>query len=257
MPLIDGKAADKQWSKIGEVAINDVIAGHEIYFSAIHDGDNIAVKIRYPDETENREHKTLEWDASASSYRTGSKREDTIVLKWPLSPLSKNIRLDSDEPYHADIWYWKSFRTDPLGYADDKYQIYSKSPSKKASRLRSIDGSLFYLQRKGDTGSSAYQTRLILEKNNLKEPKYEHRQPTGSRGDIKAKGLWQNGSWTIEFSRKLNTGNSDDIKLIPGEEYLLGLSRYEIAGRKPNNTIQEPYFGAGEVGELIKLFISK
>jgi hypothetical protein len=33
----------------------------------------------------------------------------------------------------------------------------------------------------------------------------------GSRDDIAAKGIWKNGTWTVEFKRALVTGNDDDI----------------------------------------------
>lgn len=253
MPIIDGDGADTQWNEISEVKVKDVVANHDLFFSAVHDGENIAIRIRFPDATENREHKTLVWNEAESIYKTGPKREDTMVMKWPVNRLNENITLDSNQPYQADIWYWKSFRTDPLGYADDKHQIYSKAPNKKATKLRAKDGTLFFLQRKGDAGSSTYKTRIILEKTNNEVAKYDHRQPSGSRADIKAKGGWKDGFWTVEFLRKLKTGNGDDIQLEINQQALVGLSRYEIAGRKPDNTIDEPLFGSGEIGKLIRL----
>lgn len=39
-----------------------------------------------------------------------------------------------------------------------------------------------------------------------------------SRGDITGRMTWQNGWWTIEFARKLDTGNSDDIAFEPADE---------------------------------------
>ena len=253
MPIIDGDSSDSQWKGIPEFKVQDIVAKHELYFSAVHDGENIAIKIRYPDKTENREHKTLVWSENESIYKTGPKREDTIVLKWPLNLLNENIRLDSNEPYQADIWYWKSFRTDPVGFADDKHQIYSKVPNKKATRLRSQDGSLFFLQRKGDAGKSTYKTKIILEKTADEVPKYDHQEPTGSRSDIKAKGTWTEGYWTIELQRKLITGHSDDVQLDKNNQAVVGLSRFEIAGRKPDMAIEEPLFGSGEIGQLIRL----
>ncbi len=40
----------------------------------------------------------------------------------------------------------------------------------------------------------------------------------GSRDDIKGKGAWKDGRWTVEFARKLETGRDDDInfKVTPG-----------------------------------------
>ncbi|MCU7836949.1 MAG: hypothetical protein KZQ83_17065 [gamma proteobacterium symbiont of Taylorina sp.] len=253
MPVIDGQDIDIQWQGVQEIKLLDTVANHELFFSAVHNGKSIAIKIRYPDLTENREHKTLVWNETDSMYQTGSKREDTIVLKWPMNKLIKDYRVDSNQPYHADVWYWKAFRTDPLGYADDKYQRYSKVPIKKATRLRSKDGSVFFLQRIGDKGKSAYKNKFTLNHSGNEVAKYEHQKPTGSRSDIKAKGRWDDGFWTIELLRLLDTGNADDISLSVDETYILGLSRYEIAGRKPKKSIEIPLFGSGEVGESINL----
>lgn len=38
----------------------------------------------------------------------------------------------------------------------------------------------------------------------------------GSRWDVAAKGVYSNGTWTLEMCRSLNTGNSDDVVLGNG-----------------------------------------
>ena len=44
--------------------------------------------------------------------------------------------------------------------------------------------------------------------------------PAGpSWSDIQAVGNWQNGVWTIEFARKLNTGHADDVQFDLAKEY--------------------------------------
>ncbi len=40
----------------------------------------------------------------------------------------------------------------------------------------------------------------------------------GSKDDIITKGTNDNKTWTVEFARKLDTGNSDDVKLISGDD---------------------------------------
>ena len=257
LPKIDGSGDDIIWSTAKTIELIDTIAKHKLYFSALHNGKSIAIKVRYPDDKANLEHKTLIWDKVSSRYKAGSKREDTMVLKWAMNPFFTDISLSSNSSYQADIWFWKSYRTDPMGYADDKIQIYSKIPKSKATRLRSKNSSLFFLQRKGDQGNSSYTTNVLMDKKNLQESRYIHRQPSGSRADIKAKGKWQNGEWIIEFLRKLDTGYSDDVRLVLGETVLLALSRYEVAGRKADNKLEQPLFGSGEIGELIKLTIEK
>ena len=84
-------------------------------------------------------------------------------------------------------------------------------------------------------------------------PRYRHRQPTESRADIKAKGIWQDGFWTIEFQRKLVTGNEDDVQLNPKVSSFFGVSRYEIAGKPKNPKLEQPYYEAGDIREIIEL----
>jgi hypothetical protein len=80
----------------------------------------------------------------------------------------------------------------------------------------------------------------------------------GSRADVRAKGVWRDGIWTVEFSRKLATNNLDDIQFNVGQVYQLGVSRYEIAGRKRNPSLDQPWYGAGEVtAPLILQFQSR
>lgn len=40
----------------------------------------------------------------------------------------------------------------------------------------------------------------------------------GSRDDIKAKGTWAGGAWTVEIERKLNTGHKDDMAFSPAKQ---------------------------------------
>ena len=42
----------------------------------------------------------------------------------------------------------------------------------------------------------------------------------GSVADVSAKGAWRNGAWHLEFSRALNTSNSDDVVFKSGLKLL-------------------------------------
>ena len=83
---------------------------------------------------------------------------------------------------------------------------------------------------------------------------FKNRIPTNSRADITAKGNWKNGTWTIEFGRKLNTSHADDIQFVDlKKRYLFGVSKNEIAGREPNSKLSNPYYGSGDVDEPLYL----
>ena len=84
-------------------------------------------------------------------------------------------------------------------------------------------------------------------------PRFTNSIPAGSRADVKAKGVWSYGRWTIEFARTLQTGNGDDIQFDVSKDYLFGVSRYEIAGREPALELKQPLYGSGDISEALTL----
>ncbi|MCU7830221.1 MAG: hypothetical protein KZQ85_14250 [Candidatus Thiodiazotropha sp. (ex Myrtea sp. 'scaly one' KF741663)] len=256
-PVIDGLANDDAWSGIPPLLTRDTVADIDIALRACHDGENIYLLAVFPDSTENRQHKPLVWNAETKLYGQGFQREDTLVLKWAITPQDADLSLSATTPYKADIWYWKSVRTDPAGYADDKYQLYSENKAKRAMPLLSKDGGRFYLLRRGDSGKAAYHNQMLLEYTGDHKQAYVIKQPEGSRADIRAKGLWKQGVWQIEFARKLDTEHADDIAFKVGKSYQFGVSRYEIAGRGSDPRLEVPLFGSGEIGERLILEVTR
>ncbi len=252
-PSVDGKAEDSCWAEAPEFVTRDPLAGIDIRLRAVYTDESIYLLAVFPDATENRSHKAMRWSAEKNAYETGPDREDTFVVKWNMEPFPVDLTIDSDEAYKADIWYWKAHRTDPAGYADDKYQLHDATPMAEATAVLSRSGRPFHLFRSGDGGSAAYQVLVYDTYEGDRVPKYRIQAPRGSRADVRARGAWHQGVWTVEFGRSLDTGQGDDLSLAPGGRYLFGVSRYEIAGRKPDPGIEEPLFGAGDVSEPLWL----
>lgn len=252
-PVIDGDGDDAAWSRTGAVTTTDAVAAIPLTLKAVHTGDTLFLLVQYPDPTEDREHETMVWDESAKLYRVGPKREDTFVFKWDFGPSLTDLTLSANAPYKADIWFWKAYRTDHAGHADDKMHIYSITPQRRATSLLHASGRTFYLLRPGDAGEAAY--RLVVRDKYEGEltARYRLVQPSGSRADVRAKGQWKEGKWTIEFGRRLDTGHADDIQFRLDRSHFFGVSRYEIAGRRRDPTIEQPDYGAGDVGERLKL----
>ena len=70
-----------------------------------------------------------------------------------------------------------------------------------------------------------------------KVPGYLLRDPSGSRGDVKAYGVWADGTWTVEVQRALDTGANaakDGAKVdqvfSPGGTYHFGLAVMDDTG---------------------------
>jgi hypothetical protein len=51
-----------------------------------------------------------------------------------------------------------------------------------------------------------------------------------SFADVKAKGAWQNGKWTVMMSRKLNTGYDDDTQFNTRKKYPFSLAVFDNSG---------------------------
>ncbi len=175
------------------------------------------------------------------------------MLKWFIDFIPDGFSLFAGKPHRADIWYWKAHRTIPLDFADDKNQSLTVKPEKRATKITSADGTELFLLRQGDEGLAAYTSVLVVDRKENIMPRFEHTIPRGSRADVKAKGIWRDGLWTIEFQRALDTSHDDDIPFDPSKSYTLGLSRYEIAGRSEDPNPDQPLFGTGDIHQPVIL----
>ena len=253
LPVVDGKGDDSAWSRAPIIKTLDKLTGTEISLQAVHGNGEIFMLVQFADKTEHRQHKTMFWDEEMEAYRTGPKREDSFVLKWSMEADIIDLSLSSNIPYKADVWFWKAFRTDHAGYADDKMHVFSVYRIPDAKKLISKTGRVFYLVRPGDKGTSAYQAEIHDEFVKKEMPKFSFRTPDGSRADVRAKGVWQDEKWSIEFRRKLQTDHVDDVPFNLKGRYQFGVSINEIAGRKPAPKTDNPLFGVGEIGETLTL----
>ena len=256
-PAIDGVGADDAWSRATEIATLDHSSQREIRIKSVHTADEIFFLVSYPDAAPSEAHKSWVWNPTEQVYVQGADREDVFVFKWSLVGNDANLSIYRDpQPHRADLWFWKAYRTNGLGYADDKHQILGTAPAKNARELQQPDGSSFFLERRGDAGQSSYTQRMNFDYEGDVLPKYELRRPTGSRADIQAKGTWNDGRWTIQFRRKLDTTQADDVVFEPGRSYLFGVSCYEISGDGPYEAWTQPLYRTGDVFDRLTLIVN-
>lgn len=252
-PVIDGQATDHAWSKARKITTHDKVANIDVVLKAVYTAKKIFFLVTYPDKENSSTHRSNVWNSKREEYDEGKDIEDVFVLKWSMNGQPVDLSIYADNTYSADLWFWKACRTDPVGYADDKIQYLNTTPKKRAKELISRSGKKMYLQRMGDHGDSAFQVDLSIEYKGDVISQFSHRQPSLSRADIRAKGVWQDGMWTIELGRALQTNNTDDIQFDIKTTYQFGISRYEIAGREKEPESEQPLFGCGDVTEKLTL----
>jgi len=255
-PKLDGSAGDAVWGEAKEIQVKDSRRGDMVTLKAVVSGEMVYFLVTFPDAEENRLHKPWVWDKDMSVYTLGPQREDGFTFKWNMEKRKVNLSNFSDDNYRADVWYWKAHRTDPAGYADDKHHLLSAEPGKKAKEVSSSTGKKRYLTRSGDEGEGAQKKRILTDYQGDVQEQYVSQKPTGSRADVLAKGVWREGAWTVEFGRKLKTGNDDDVQFDApsGSGYLFGISIFGLYGEGLDES-KDHLYGQGRISEALNLLL--
>lgn len=260
-PIIDGNSSDEVWQKARPVLISDQAAKETILLRSLHTAQRVYFLVQYPDKAENPLHKPWMWSDAESRYVQGPHREDTFVIKWSMMTKDVNLSNFSDDDYRSDVWYWKANRSNLAGFADDKMQVLSSRIARKekgseeardARKLISISGKGRYLQRIPDAGTAPYRDEKPLEKSGPVINRFVPTQPSGSRADVRAIGHWSGGYWSVEFSRKLQTGHDDDVQFDLAKKYLFGVSIFSLYGNDLDDSSPNLY-GMGRISEPLRL----
>lgn len=138
---------------------------------------------------------------------------------------------------HVDVWHWKAHRTTPVGCADDKWWDAdgrgsdAKTVSAYSDNKQTLsDGSdvplytgpvtdgHYIIVPTGETAESYCTPFDTLSTEGVYPGYILFEDRDGSRfNDVAASSTYDNGVWTVELRRALNTGNDDDVALIIGE----------------------------------------
>ena len=116
---LDGKATEKNWDRTPEIAVPLYWGNvNNVFVQALYTVDDVYVKLRWQDDTEDRQHHPWVWDKGAREFVAGPQIEDSVILsfeahcEWTPSFLS-------GYGFDFDGWQWLAARSDPLGQAVD------------------------------------------------------------------------------------------------------------------------------------------
>lgn len=153
----------------------------------------------------------------------------------------------------GDIWHWKSVRTGSVGQIDDQYlddTRYDAQKSPEAGRKSDPKTGGGYADNTLDdkklpkfalAGNKAAPPYWIKdsEKVALDDSKYKANDEvpgiivapfTGDRGDITSANVYKDGKYTLEWSRKLNTGSQYDVQYTDlSKTYAFGVAVFDNA----------------------------
>lgn len=235
LPTIDGKADDDAWKTAKELVVkidqpDEAPPKKTISVKAVHDGDSICFLLVWADPDKNDQHSPFVWKDPAGYEPDEEKVEDAATLAFELEgKFDSDMKAGIESKW--DVWEWGAARTNPSGYALDRTHVYSRqapAPPVKGRRLTDRDGGQIYFSHPVDAGTPCYTKIELPEKKGAPMiPQYPSQKPTGSAADVQAKGEWANGKWTVEFKRKLSTGNKDDTAFAAGKSCGIAVATFD------------------------------
>jgi hypothetical protein len=151
----------------------------------------------------------------------------------------------------AEFWHWKAARSNPVGFTEDGFVRDNPSKKPEAARKRDAGKGKASNNRTKDKSGPAYMqdpskpatfpgslltseaveiaANAIIEEG-LWIPGYLLNTGwTGSFADIKTQGTWKNGKWIVMMSRKLITGNDDDVQFNKKKKYPFLMASFDNA----------------------------
>ena len=220
-PSIDGDLSDwpQTWVKVAiDVAMDgdkkNRTGALESDLQVAVSGDRIYLAVRWPDDSEDRVYKPWKWNKK--KYRRAKDLEDMFAIRFDMGGDFKTCMI-TEADYNVDVWLWSSARSDPNGYASDMWHKISINRIEDAAEYETDSGKIVYIKKKFDSGRSGYKNAKIKNRKKFAGdllPSIDlSQEPKGSVADVSAKGIWKEGFWHLELSRKLDTGNSDDVVL--------------------------------------------
>lgn len=238
-PSLDGKADDAAWqsAKLVEIVAKGVMpktrgTSSNVAVRAAYSDTHLYVLVQWTDATKSDTgHKTWVWDATKSAYTEDADREDALSVAFEhTGPFTADMLSGEDATW--DVWHWKAFRTNPQGFAMDRSHRYFKAqPTAKSNKHPAKTGEDVWISRPEDAGDTVEKRPAAPPKNKgSRVPQYLGGTPTGSAADIRAKGAWADGKWTLEFARKLDTGSPDDTRFDIARVYKFAVGVHNDTG---------------------------
>lgn len=237
-PVLDGSLDDEAWRAAAPLTVTvkrvmppDVGRSASVTLRCVHTDTGIFLAATWDDASENVTHKPWVWNVQKRAYETGSDREDMFAFGFEHTGTFNPDMLAGGEGVW-DVWHWKASRTNPHGYAMDKAHRYTLAqPQGKAKSHAAKNGKTIWIARPEDTGDSVEKsvpapTRQVGDRVVASVAG----TPSGSAADVRAKGRWADGKWSLELGRKLDTGQSDDTRFSTTRSCDFAISTFDHTG---------------------------
>jgi len=250
----------------------------ELKAKSVHTKDMIFFRFEWPDKDKSMNKKRWQHTGSswtkikADEDRLGVVFEINRINKFATkgcavfchneSKNEKDWYYAVDSPKEkADMWHWKAVRSNPVGYTEDGYVTTNPTKKPEEGRKRDAGSGKAKSNKTKDKSKPAYMqdpskspsipgsllvseavkiTDYSIFKKGDEIPGYMvNAQWKGSFADVKTKGVWKDGKWTVMMSRKLSTGHDDDVQFNTRKKYPFTVATFDNA-HEHNSYNSEP-----------------
>lgn len=210
---LDGQMDD--WQDVAGIVVplSGTGGADRVELRAAIRGSRIYVLAMWDDPSESDLHKPFKWNEASQTYEKTDAMEDRFALSLRISGDFTANKLDGSE-FVADVWHWKAHRSNPVGLVHDKWWRVSRTAFGKSRAFATPGGETVHILRSSDAGDQLYKLVRYHTKQHEIMPLYEvNGAARGSIADVNARGVWRDGRWYLEMSRRLNTGHDDDAAI--------------------------------------------
>ena len=200
----------------------------------------IYVAARWPDDAPDSDYRPWKW--RGQKYRRSKARDDMFALRFALAG-EYNRSMIADANYEVDVWVWSAGRSNRVGNASDYKHTISMKMIEDVAEYETESGKTVYIDRDKDEGYIGFST---LKPGKTKSATSREsidfsREASGSVADVTAKGVWNNGFWSLEMKRLLDTKHEDDVKFFAGQKILGQIAVFNKSGDE-HKSVSEPLF---------------
>lgn len=251
---LDGKENEIAWSRAHELVVPlEYGTVKEASIKALYTDENVFIRVRWADATEDRDHHPWVWNAEIEDFEIGPQIEDSVLLSFEAG-CEWTPSLLSGYSYDFDVWHWLAARSDPVDQAWDLYgstwdqnrpgwehTAYKSRNTENLWNLKFKDNDGILLTGSWDETDRSYNFRkakpivylrteldrlhitdasetvpapLSQPDNKTTFPQFRAVKLQGDAGEISAKGHWEEGYWTVEFRRILETPAQETTDVV-------------------------------------------
>jgi hypothetical protein len=234
---------------------------------AVYTDDGLYFRFNWQDATKSVTKGSWQYDGQKWSHQKGN--EDRIALLFEIERINKFATKGCAVVCHVpagktakdgkfgtataaekgDMWHWKAARSDPVGFADDKWLTKigeekggRKSDAGKGGDTKNMTADKSKPMYMPAPGKQLAKNDILLIAHAVEIKDYSvfkpgdtltfrmPNMPEGSRADIKALSRYADGSWTVMLYRKLDTGHDDDVAFNPRKKYNVAMALFDDSG---------------------------